>query len=97
VIVLYLKNSFTFDLSNTHKHTKMTTIQIAKQKASTLRTNSMIRLNASATSLWVYNVRGRLMIGYPVSEPAAELMDVSKKRYEMKNKSGNVTDIVQFL
>jgi hypothetical protein len=75
----------------------MTTIEIAKQKASTLRTNSMIRLNASATSLWVYNVRGRAMIGYPISEPAPELMDATKKRYEMRNGSGNVTDIVQFL
>jgi hypothetical protein len=86
-----------FDSSNKQKHTKMTTIQIAKQKASTLRTNQMIRLTADSKSLWVYNVRGRLMIGYPVSEPAAELMDTTKKRYEMKNKSGNVTDIVQFL
>jgi hypothetical protein len=75
----------------------MTKIQIAKQKASTLRTNSMIRLTADSKSLWVYNVGGRSMIGYPVSEPAAELMDASKKIYEMKNGSGKITDIVQFL
>jgi hypothetical protein len=75
----------------------MTTIQIAKQKALTLRENSMIRLNADSKSLWVYNVRGRLMIGYPVSEPVPELMDDSKKRYEMRDSKGQITNIVQFL
>jgi hypothetical protein len=83
--------------SETHKFKAMSNIQLAKQKAAALRTNSMVRLTANPESLWVYNMNGRAMIGYPVCSPVPHLLDSAKPTYKMKNKSEEVTDIVQFL
>jgi hypothetical protein len=73
----------------------MTTIQLAKQKAAKLNTNTMQRLTADVESLWVYNMGGMLFVGYPVCDPVPHLLQSNMPTYDVSNGRGVKTDIVQ--
>lgn len=75
----------------------MTTIQHAKRKAAKLNTNSMQRLTSDPESLWIYNMGGMLLIGYPVCEPVPHLLQSNVPTYDVRNGHGERTDIVQML
>ena len=71
-------------------------LNLAKMKSEHLTANSMIRLTAENSSLWLYNFGGFIFVGYQIEEPANLLFD-KKEIFEISDKSGKTTAIVQRL
>jgi hypothetical protein len=69
--------------------------EVIMSKAAMLSRNTMIRLSASEESIWVYNLNGRVYIGYPTADPVPHLLDPNKSTHELTNSKNEVTDIVQ--
>ena len=71
-------------------------LNLAKMKSEHLTANSMIRLTAENNSLWLYNFGGFIFVGYQIEEPATLLFD-KKEIYNISDKSGKITAVVQRL
>jgi hypothetical protein len=68
----------------------------AKEKSRLLTNNSMIRLDSSVDSLWVYKFSNQIYIGFPAHEiEKKKFLNPAHEILEMKDAKGNTTEFLQ--
>ena len=68
----------------------------AKEKSRWLTNNSMIRLDSSEDSLWVYKFSNKVYIGFPAHESEKKkFLNPAQEILEMKDEEGNITEFLQ--